>query len=71
MHSHYEEAVADMLKKKQAGIPAPRERATARSQNVVNLMDALRQSVAQDKRAPASAKKGRRRIEKSVVAAYP
>jgi DNA end-binding protein Ku len=59
---HYEEAVVDMLKKKQAGIPAPRERASARPQNVVNLMDALRRSVAQQKRAPASAKKGRKRI---------
>jgi DNA end-binding protein Ku len=60
---HYEEAVVDMLKKKQAGIPAPRERAAARPQNVVNLMDALRRSVAQEKRAPASSKKGRKRVE--------
>jgi hypothetical protein len=30
--------------------------------NFVNLMDALRRSVAQEKRAPASAKKGRKRI---------
>jgi DNA end-binding protein Ku len=60
---HYEEAVVDMLKKKQAGIPAPRERATARPQNVVNLMDALRRSVTQEKRAPAPQKKGRKRVE--------
>jgi len=59
---HYEEAVVDMLKKKQAGIPAPRERSAARPQNVVNLMDALRRSVAQEKRAPASSKKGRKRV---------
>jgi DNA end-binding protein Ku len=58
---HYEEAVVDMLKKKQAGIPAPRERPAARPQNVVNLIDALRRSVAQEKRAPASSKKGRKR----------
>jgi DNA end-binding protein Ku len=60
---HYEEAVVDMLKKKQAGISAPRERASARPQNVVNLIDALRRSIAQEKRPPASAKKGRKRIE--------
>ena len=33
-----------MLKKKQAGIPAPRQRAEGRPQNVVNLMDALREA---------------------------
>jgi DNA end-binding protein Ku len=59
---HYEDAVIEMLKKKQAGIPAPRERSAARPQNVVNLMDALRQSVAAEKRQPAPAKKGRKRV---------
>jgi DNA end-binding protein Ku len=61
---HYEEAVVDMLKKKQAGIPAPREHATPRPQNVVNLMDALRRSVQQEQRSSVTApKKGRKRIE--------
>jgi DNA end-binding protein Ku len=60
---HYEQAVVEMLKKKQAGIPAPREHAAPRPQNVVNLMDALRRSIAQEKRAPAPPKKGRKRIE--------
>ena len=60
---HYEEAVVDMLKKKQAGIPTPREHAEPRPQNVVNLMDALRRSIAQEKRVPAPPKKGRKRIE--------
>jgi DNA end-binding protein Ku len=60
---HYEEAVVEMLKKKQAGIPAPRERVAARPQNVVNLMDALRRSITQEKRAPATPKKGRKRAE--------
>jgi len=59
---HYEEAVVDMLKRKQAGIPAPREHAAPRPQNVVNLMDALRRSIAEEKRSPASSKKGRKRV---------
>jgi DNA end-binding protein Ku len=41
---HYEDALKELLKKKQAGekIEAPRERAPAK---VINLMDALRRSV--------------------------
>ena len=56
---HYEEAVVAMLKKKQAGITVSRERATPRPQNVVNLMDALRRSIAQEKVASAPPKKRR------------
>ncbi len=59
----YEEAVVEMLKKKQAGMPAPREHAAPRPQNVVNLMDALRRSIAEEKRASAPPKKGRKRVE--------
>jgi non-homologous end joining protein Ku len=40
-----------------------RERETPRPENVVNLMDALRISIAQEKTASAPPKKGRRRIE--------
>jgi DNA end-binding protein Ku len=50
---HYEEAVVAMLKKKQAGMPLPTERPSAPPQNVVNLMDALRRSIANDRAAPA------------------
>jgi DNA end-binding protein Ku len=60
---HYEEAVVDMLKKKEAGLPVSREHAAPRPQNVVNLMDALRRSIAQDKGASAPPKKGRKRIQ--------
>jgi DNA end-binding protein Ku len=59
---HYEEAVVEMLKKKQAGIPAPREHAAPRPQNVVNLMDALRRSIAEEKRSAAPSKRRRKRI---------
>jgi len=43
----------------ETGIERPKEPART---NVVNLMDALRRSVGQEKRTPASAKKGRKRI---------
>jgi DNA end-binding protein Ku len=59
---HYEEAVVEMLKKKQAGLPVSREHASPQPQNVVNLMDALRRSIAQEKAASALRKKSRRRI---------
>lgn len=54
--------VVEMLKKKQAGIPTPRQRAEARPENVVNLMDALRRSLAEGKRVSATPKKGRKRV---------
>jgi DNA end-binding protein Ku len=46
---HYEEAVVDMLKRKQAGAPVSKQRIAAPPSNVVNLMDALRRSIAGDK----------------------
>jgi DNA end-binding protein Ku len=59
----YEEAVVAMLKKKQAGLPVSCERATPRPQNVVNLMDALRRSIAEEKATPTRPKKGHKSIE--------
>ena len=60
---HYEEAMVEMLKKKQTGMPVSREHAAPRPQKVVNLMDALRRSIAQEKAASAPPKKGRKRVE--------
>jgi len=60
---HYEEGVVTMLKKKEAGMPVSREHAGPRPQNVVNLMDALRRSIAQEKAASPPLKKGRKRIQ--------
>jgi DNA end-binding protein Ku len=60
---HYEEAVVDMLKKKQAGLPVSRQHAAPRPQNIVNLIDALRRSIAEEKATPARPKKGRKRTE--------
>jgi len=59
---HYEEAVVEMLKQKQAGVAVSRQHAAPRPQNVVNLVEALRRSVAQEKAGSAPAKKGRKRF---------
>jgi DNA end-binding protein Ku len=60
---HYEEAVVELLKKKQAGIVVSRERAVPRPQNVINIIDALRQSIAQEQAAAGLPKKPRKRID--------
>ena len=59
---HYEEAVVEMLKKKQAGVAPPKDKASDPPRNVINLMDALKKSIA-DKGARPQAKKGKKRIE--------
>jgi DNA end-binding protein Ku len=59
---HYEEAVVEMLKKKQAGMATPKGKASEPPRNVINLMDALKKSIA-DKGARPQAKKGKKRIE--------
>ena len=58
----YENAMIELIRSKQAGLPAPKEKAPARPANVVNLMDALRRSIegadsSKAKAAKASAKK--------------
>jgi DNA end-binding protein Ku len=60
---HYEQALVEMLKKKQPGITVSRGRTAPAKQNVVNLMDTLRHSLAQEKAASAPRKKARKRIE--------
>ncbi len=58
----YENAMIELIRSKQAGLPAKVEKAPARPANVVNLMDALRRSVEGDgaskrKAKPAPAKR--------------
>ena len=52
-----------MLKKKQAGMATPKGKAVEPPRNVINLMDALKKSLATDKGARSQAKKGKKRIE--------
>ena len=42
----YEDAVVELIRKKQAGLPAAAAEQPARANNVVNIMDALRKSIA-------------------------
>ncbi len=58
----YEDALRDLIRKKQKGEKIERPKEPQRL-NVVNLMDALKRSVAADKGARPPAKKGRKRIE--------
>ena len=46
-----------------SNIPAPKEHPAQKRENVVNLMDALKRSIAAEKQASAPAKKGRKRVE--------
>ena len=62
---HYEQALVEILRKKQANIPLKKstERASA-PKNVINLMDALRRSIATtDKDKPSAKTKGKKRAE--------
>jgi DNA end-binding protein Ku len=52
----YENAMIELIRSKQAGLPAPKEKAASRPANVVNLMDALRRSI--DDRGGKGAAKG-------------
>ncbi len=63
---HYEEAVVEMLKQKQAGVPTSKKRAPEPTSNVVSLMDALRRSIAaEDKPSePAAAPRAKGKSKK-------
>jgi DNA end-binding protein Ku len=62
---HYETALVELLRKKQAGFKPPKQKEQAAApRNVINLMDALRRSVEAERgAAPAQGKKGRKRAE--------
>src|SRR5271154_6636941 len=53
---HYESALIDLIDKKRSGIPPAAKVAPKTGGNVINLMDALKRSLANDKRAAPAAK---------------
>jgi DNA end-binding protein Ku len=58
----YENAMIELIRSKQAGLPAPKEKKSTPAANVVNLMDALRRSI-DDKEGKAKATKVPRKEE--------
>jgi DNA end-binding protein Ku len=59
----------ELIRSKQAGLPAPKEKPAARPANVVNLMDALRRSIeAGGGEPPKAAKPGGKRGAESAPA---
>src|SRR5215471_15340720 len=65
----YENAMIELIRSKQAGLPAPKEKPAARPANVVNLMDALRRSIeAGGGEPPKAAKPGGKRGAESAPA---
>ena len=65
----YESAMIELIRSKQAGLPAPKEKPAARPANVVNLMEALRRSIeAGGGEPPRAAKPGGKRGAESAPA---
>jgi DNA end-binding protein Ku len=61
---HYEQALIDLVKSKEAGKPVETEGEEAAPPRVINLMDALRASIEAGTRKPAAASTGARRAPK-------
>ena len=64
----YENAMIELIRSKQAGLPAPKEKVSARPANVVNLMDALRRSI---EAGDGKAKPGKTTTKRAAAEAVP
>src|SRR5205807_6534848 len=62
----YENAMIELIRSKQAGLPAHTEKHAARPANVVNLMDALRRSIEGSGTKEKSAKAPAKKVEASA-----
>jgi len=64
---HYESALVDLINKKRAGIRLPAKTTPKTGGNVINLMDALKRSLASERQsAPAAAKTATKKPKKRV-----
>jgi DNA end-binding protein Ku len=57
---HYETALIDLINKKRSGLPTTAKAAPKSSGNVINLMDALKRSLASEASAPPQKAKGKK-----------
>ncbi|MCG2638542.1 DNA repair protein [Bradyrhizobium sp. CCBAU 11434] len=68
---HYETALIDLINKKRAGTPIAAKAAPKSGGNVINLMDALKKSLANEKDAAPAAKVAKETVKETAKAKKP